>query len=113
VLVLVLVLVLVSCACVLSGVDQKSKAARVDEKNNDDRTPHGHSKLHDAVESCHHYLSRPHEPPYSSHRYRMFGTLADGTVVDGQWSAKGLLEFRLLHNILSLLRLFLNYNLHK
>ena len=76
----------------MTGVDEKSKAARVDEKNNDDRTPHGHSKLHNAVESCYHYLSHPHEPPYSSHRYRMVGTLSDGTVHDGKWSAKGLLE---------------------
>ena len=67
---------------VLTGVDEKSKAARVDEMNNDDRTPHGHSKLHNAVESCYHYLSHPHEPPYSSHRYRMFGTLSYGTVVE-------------------------------
>jgi hypothetical protein len=34
------------------------------------------------VESCYHYLSHPHEPPYSSHRYRMFGTLSYGTVVE-------------------------------
>ncbi len=86
---------------VLLGVDEKSKGVRVDEKSNDDRTPHDHSKLHNAVESCHHYSSHQHEPPYSSHRYRMFGTLSDGTVMDGKWSAKGLLEFRLLHNILS------------
>jgi hypothetical protein len=37
---------------VLSGVDENSKAARVDENNNDDRTPHAHSKLHNAEESC-------------------------------------------------------------
>jgi hypothetical protein len=59
---------------VLSGVDENSKAARVDEKNNNDRTPHANSKLHNAVESCYHYLSHPHEPLYSSPRYRMFGT---------------------------------------
>ena len=37
---------------VLSGVYDNSKAARVDEKNNNDRTPHANSKLHNAEESC-------------------------------------------------------------
>ena len=50
--------------------DEKSKGARVGEKRNDDRTPHDHSKLHSAVESCHHYSSHLHETSYSYHRHK-------------------------------------------
>ena len=52
----------------LPCVDDKSKTSRVDEKSNDDRTPLHCAAWNDHVESCHHFSSQQHEPPYSSLR---------------------------------------------
>ena len=56
--------------CQTYGIDEKSKAARVDEKDNDDRTPLHHAVLNGHVESCRHYSSHQHEPPYSSDQHQ-------------------------------------------